>query len=804
MKKPIISALCALMTFSSAYAAQITPEIVKNGGAGIDVTRSEITENGDETVNAEFYGSDEEKRSFDIGIDIFNSLGTKIYGYETTGILSNLSNLPIKFSVTGASDASSVRLTAKAADPIKEIAVADSGDDSNSGSASSPVRTLAKAVSLAKTAAQSGEYKRAEIILYGGKYDFSETLNLSYNEAVPLVIKTNGENVCFGSGITVRGTDFRTLSDSEKTMFPETAKNNIYALNLSDYGYTANFSGEKDDNSPIYISMYDGNEKMMLAGYPKNGFSDTAQSIWTLQNGSASLTYYDFSFKASDVGAWKYYNNAWVSGYFMEEWALASGAVQSISNDTVKVEKYLSGHFNSASFLKNNNKTGNKWRIYNLPDVLSEAGEYVIYDNTLYYFPKNKDSFSESKILINTNTKAMLNLTHSKNIKIEGITFECSQGYYIKSDSGANNLEIAGCVFKDNTKDAVSLNGNNIKVNSCDFYDIDGCPLIISGGNRNTLTPSGNVVENCDFHNINAISRTNTGAIGINGCGVTVRKNKFSDIPHSVIRYSGNNHIIEYNELTNCDTDRIGDAGYIHNGNDMSNLGTVIRKNYFHDGYSAMGAIYYDDRLSGQTAENNVFENLTGSALFIHGGVNNKFNGNIVINTTNGARVRDKDLYITANVRKIVAGETVINSQQVNCWDSKLLTGEDGEKLVNLGDNLFMLRLVGGPANGITYPSYPYKSSVWQSAYGDTLKYLNNKTTRKAEDIEVKNNTFVNVEKYTIWTLKDQWTGNGMELSDLILSGNTENLTSLPESARELYNDVKDNSGLYQNSYRKK
>ena len=166
--------------------------------------------------------------------------------------------------------------------------------------------------------------------------------------------------------------------------------------------------------------------------------------------------------------------------------------------------------------------------------------------------------------------------------------------------------------------------------------------------------------------------------------------------------------------------------------------------------------------------------------------------------------MRDKDLYITANVRKIVAGETVINSQQVNCWDSKLLTGEDGEKLVNLGDNLFMLRLVGGPANGITYPSYPYKSSVWQSAYGDTLKYLNNKTTRKAEDIEVKNNTFVNVEKYTIWTLKDQWTGNGMELSDLILSGNTENLTSLPESARELYNDVKDNSGLYQNSYRKK
>lgn len=142
----------------------------------------------------------------------------------------------------------------------------------------------------------------------------------------------------------------------------------------------------------------------------------------------------------------------------------------------------------------------------------------------------------------------------------------------------------------------------------------------------------------------------------IRGYNTRVSHNKIHNCPHAALGFSGNDHIIEYNEIFDA-LKQTDDMGAIYTGRAKIDRGTVIRNNYIHDLYTdstnsaGIFGIYLDDKMDSITIESNVFENIAGSAVFVNGGRDNTVQDNVLIN------VQNSNFRISA--QGVVMGETV-------------------------------------------------------------------------------------------------------------------------------------------------
>jgi hypothetical protein len=99
------------------------------------------------------------------------------------------------------------------------------------------------------------------------------------------------------------------------------------------------------------------------------------------------------------------------------------------------------------------------------------------------------------------------------------------------------------------------------------------------------------------------------------------------------MQYYGNDHIMEYNEIYDI-SHEAGDVGGINTGADYTDMGIVIRYNYFHHihgpGNGQCRAVYLD--LPGSNAEiyGNIFNDLD-MGIFFNSGRDNKVENNIFI-----------------------------------------------------------------------------------------------------------------------------------------------------------------------------
>jgi len=159
------------------------------------------------------------------------------------------------------------------------------------------------------------------------------------------------------------------------------------------------------------------------------------------------------------------------------------------------------------------------------------------------------------------------------------------------------------------------------------FYDGG---ILVEGGSRRTLTAAGHVVDNNHIHDYSRWVRTYRVGVRLSGVGLQASRNYIHNAPHSGIIYSGNDHVIELNELANLCLDT-GDVGGIYTGRDWAARGTQIRFNHSHHlGGLNMGsnAIYLDDLASGQTIHGNIIHDVW-RAMMIGGGRDNVIENNI-------------------------------------------------------------------------------------------------------------------------------------------------------------------------------
>ena len=276
---------------------------------------------------------------------------------------------------------------------------------------------------------------------------------------------------------------------------------------------------------------------------------------------------------------------------------------------------------------------GQPWYVYNVPEELTEPGEWWLDRSTglLYVWPPA--GFDTADVLLSTLADAIVNIKDGSWIELRDLRIEAGRAELVKLTEGTH-VSLVGLTLHHAGTNAVVMSGTNHRVDHCYIANPGSGGVRVSGGDRPTLLEAGNVVEHSRVEKYGQWEWTYRPAVDLQGVGHIVRHNLMRDAPHSAILYSGNEHTIELNEIHGV-CEYSSDAGAIYAGRDWGARGNIIRHNFLHDirthfeGYGVHG-VYLDDCLSGIRVEGNVFYKVSGMAIQHGGGRDNILVNNVI------------------------------------------------------------------------------------------------------------------------------------------------------------------------------
>jgi hypothetical protein len=227
-----------------------------------------------------------------------------------------------------------------------------------------------------------------------------------------------------------------------------------------------------------------------------------------------------------------------------------------------------------------------RYFVQNLFEELDSPGEWYLDRRTwtLYFWPPEPLSGKPVRVPALRTIIAMN--PGAAHVTVRGFTIECSAGTAIVLKQ-TNRCLIAGNVIRncgDLHGSAVSVEGgteNGVAGN--DISRIGRSGVCLGGGDRKTLTPSGNYADNNYIHHFGIDYKEGVG-VELDGVGNRASHNLIHDGPRFAILFGGNNQIIEYNHIRHValETEDVG-AIYCGGRDWISPRGTVIRYNFIHD-----------------------------------------------------------------------------------------------------------------------------------------------------------------------------------------------------------------------------
>ena len=189
------------------------------------------------------------------------------------------------------------------------------------------------------------------------------------------------------------------------------------------------------------------------------------------------------------------------------------------------------------------------------------------------------------------------------------------------------------CDFRNIRGKAVSLvDCLACRVTTCDIQETGTGGIFVSGGNRRSLMPGENVVEDTRIRNFSVHCLTYASAVHMMGVSNVVRHCELSGAPHMAVGVYGNDHVFEYNVVSNVCMSS-DDAAAFYKGRNPSCRGNVLRYNFWSEIGSPRGhgnaAVYFDDGDGGDLVYGNVFYRCGEpgfggfGTVFSHGGHSN-------------------------------------------------------------------------------------------------------------------------------------------------------------------------------------
>ncbi len=542
--------------------------------------------------------------------------------------------------------------------------VSPTGRDGNPGSEDRPFATLEAARDAVRRQKAAGLPPRGGVTIWlrGGDHVRTNALELTAADSgtpeAPLVWRAfAGETPRLLGGRRLEA--FLPLSDPAVLgRLAPVARTNVVqcdlrALGIVDFGElksrgfgrpTTTAHGELFlDGRPMPLARWpDEGAFELIAGFPTGAGQgdDHGGSIGRLEAG--------FTYAGDRPRRWQNPRDLWVHGYWAWDWANSFERIAALDLDQ-RLVKTAPPH-GLYGFRK-----GQRFYFLNVLEELDQPGEWFLDREkaTLYFWPP--EALTGREVLFSLLDQPLLRMTEVSHVTFRGLTLETTRGNAVEIRGGTGN-RIAGCVIRNvGNWGAKIAGGTNHGVIGCDLLDTGDGGVDLLGGDRQTLTPAGHFVENCHFQRQGRWSKCYVPAIHMVGVGLRAAHNLVHDHPHCAILFSGNDHLIEFNEIHHIALET-GDVGAIYAGRDYTYRGNRIRHNFIHHtggvGMGSMG-VYMDDCVSGTEVFGNVFYKVHW-AMFIGGGRDHRVENNLFVECDPAVRVDGRGLDRSAVWRNMV------------------------------------------------------------------------------------------------------------------------------------------------------
>lgn len=539
----------------------------------------------------------------------------------------------------------------------------------NADSSDGPFATLEKAFQVIRDYSIRSllSTKSVAVNLRGGTYFFQKTLLLdsliSGTEETPLVIQNYQEEIVnLTGGIKVSG--FEPVSDEEILQrLPQVSRGSVWELNLKKLGIT-NYGeltarGFPLPTYPSPLELFFDHEPMQLARWPNNGWARIDKSMEKKQK---SYFYYT----GERPENWMKSEDVWLHGFWARDWADSYVKVKQIDTINHKIDTYEPhGTYGYAP--------KGRYYVLNLLEELDQPGEWYLDRATgiLYFWPPAP--IKDGEVHLSLLENPIMRLENTSYVHIRGVVFEVARGTAVEISGGQGN-QIGKSVFRNIGNHAIEINnGSDNGVSGCDFYNLGDGGVILSGGDKDMLVSAKNYIINSYFHHYNRWVMASKPAIFIHGVGNKIQHNVIHDAPQGAIHLTGNDHLIEYNEIFRMGQET-GDIGAFYMGRDFSMQGNIVRYNYFHHMGSpykyGVKSIYLDDFSGGASIYGNIFYRVQQGVL-VNGGSHTLIENNLFIKAKEAIRITHRSASSYKAVESVLQQRLGRVNYQSGIWKDK-------------------------------------------------------------------------------------------------------------------------------------
>ncbi len=519
------------------------------------------------------------------------------------------------------------------------------------------------------------------------------------------------EAVVLTGGLPIPFQHFSKLTDPAiLERIPPEAREHVRVVNLYEVG-VKNLGSIKQQgfSTPIenaHLQVYGGGRLYELAQWPNKGghrlkigpVHDSGSDPFTELNGGLFqepeliLPDYQprggtFEIDYDRAKRWSQADSIWLRGIFARGFAHDNLKVKELNLESGTITTVQPHMFGIHQTTDENPLTKSRsYVVYNLLEEIDRPGEYYVDQNTgkLYLYPF--DSTEKSEITVTVFEGPFVAVENVHDLTLSGVTLEYGRGMGVYMENTERILldkltvryfgsigimmgqGITGGVegpvheftgtpasryvgnlkaqhYQNTTWDRKA--GRNNTIQACLVHDTGAGGIILDGGSRETLEPGNNQVINCILYRNSNHRPSFTAAVTVYGVANPVRHCLIKDQPFNALALFGNDHVIEYNEISDILNNEFDDMGAIYISRDPSQMGNVIRYNYFHDigageaGHQRLTGIYLDDGTGGTRLESNVFYRVGSEmlgAVLMHFGHRNVIENNLFIECPGAVR----------------------------------------------------------------------------------------------------------------------------------------------------------------------
>lgn len=513
-----------------------------------------------------------------------------------------------------------VALRCLSAEAAQQFYVSPAGNDTNAGDSEHPFATIERARDeIRRLKARQGlPVGGVNVEIFGGTYHLQRSIEFSSQDSgsagSPIVYRAfQRQPVRLVGGWVIRLAQFKPVTDPPilRRLEPA-ARQRVLRISTSELGlqHAGPFPPVFNDSGGLF-ELFCRGERMPLARWPNRGYVTMKR---VLVNGNAN-TGGTFEYRDERPARWVDNPYVWLRGKWRVGWEDPAVRVGTIDTNRHTIT-FAAGIPNGigSKYRRPAGDGKEPWCALNLVEEIDQPGEWAVDFAThiLYFWPPTTDP--DTELMISQLDQPMIRAVGAAHLAFEGLTLECALGDGFVMEKAESDV-IAGCTIRNLSRRAVVLDGSRSGVRSCDIHHVgEGC-VLVSGGDRQRLIPSGDYVVNNHLHHYGLLKGQYSAAVdtGFGGLpsgagvkpavGIRVANNLVHDAPRDAFLVSGQDNVFEYNEVYHCGYDTT-DTGVFYSWLDWTIRGIVIRYNYLHD---TVGGVNPDDGASGSLTYGNIF-----------------------------------------------------------------------------------------------------------------------------------------------------------------------------------------------------